>query len=83
MTQLRMDGWMDGWIHELQLGLSQVSLGFYLYQVFFVFGNFLHPRKGKKRSQCYKGFFGGKNGLLSSHYEGFNFLNLPYLEVML
>jgi hypothetical protein len=55
-----MDGWMDGWINELQLCLSGVSLGFYLYQVIFVFGNFLHPREGKKRNHCYKGFFGGK-----------------------
>jgi hypothetical protein len=31
---------MDGWMDELQLGLSQVLLGFYLYQVFFVNGNF-------------------------------------------
>jgi hypothetical protein len=52
---------MDGWMDELQLCLSRVSLGFYLYQVIFVFGNFLDPREGeKKRSQCYKGFFGGK-----------------------
>jgi hypothetical protein len=41
---------------------------------FFVFGKFLHPREGKKRSQYYKGFFGEKNGILLPHYEGFFFL---------
>jgi hypothetical protein len=72
---------MDGWMDELQLCLSRVSLGFYLYQVIFVFGNFLDPREGeKKEASATKDFLGGKNGVLLPHYEGFNFFEFSILR---
>jgi hypothetical protein len=78
-----MDGWMDGWINELQLCLSGVSLGFYLYQVIFVFGNFLHPREGKKKKPLLQRIFWGEKMVYCCHImKDFIFLNLPYLEVM-
>ncbi len=62
MTQLRMDGWMDGWMNELQLVLSQVSLGFYLYQVFFFcfWQNFVSSRGEKKKPVLQRMFWGKK-----------------------
>ncbi len=63
MTQLRMDGWMDGRMNSNWVCL-RFHLDFIYIKCFFVFGNFWHPRERKKRSQCYKGFFGEKkNGV--------------------
>jgi hypothetical protein len=54
------NGWMDGWKDELQLGLSQVSLGFYLYQVFFCFWQFLASSREEKKKPVLQRIFWGK-----------------------
>jgi len=55
------NGWMDGWMNELQLGLSLGFTWILSISSDFCFWQFFASSRGrKKRSQCYKGFFGGK-----------------------